>query len=77
MSFYGARGRNVFVGSGGPVPGRMWERRTDCSIPGCIGVDGCPIIPAVHEWGQLAMTLLILIAGSMVLRTRIATQSPR
>jgi probable HAF family extracellular repeat protein len=38
----------------------------DAHIEGCLG----PAIPAVSEWGIVAMTLLVLTAGSLVLARR-------
>jgi len=54
--------------------------QAECDIAGkfrgngttCATQSNCPSIPAVSEWGLIALTMLMLVAGTVVLRRRTA-----
>ena len=61
----------VLVACGGPC---VFEGL--CFEPDDIVIVAWPIIPAVSEWGMIALGLLVLVAGTLVIRTRKRYGSP-
>ncbi len=52
-----------------------WEELVTARSPGTITVTPNPDIPTISEWGMIAMTLLLIAAGTLVLRRRRVLQA--
>ncbi len=56
------------------VSGVVEECGSWCTIDACFmegnTVDVCPAIPTASEWGMIALALLLIIGGTIVIRTR-------